>query len=196
MAKKKQYVNLQNPAPKAPTVNKMVDEAKKYIADDAKKAKSDAKKLKSVIKARKNNSVKPRLSEVPTFGEIVPANQMTRYGGFTYKLTLTHPKAPGLVRYYYGKKGWNTGSDWHYYQSSSTKVMEHLNHCWVITYEILGYYMTEYELGQAEIKLIVQSWKTPSQRDLSLNFGIPCGARSMSRYVWCKKYMNQIDKRF
>lgn len=196
MTKKKQYVNLPNPAPKTPVVNQMAEDMKKKIADDAKKAKSDARKLKTAINKKKADSVKPRLSEVPTFGEIIPDTKMTRSGGFTYKLTLTHPRAPGLVRYYLGKKGWHTGTDWHFYQSSSTKVMEHLNHGWVISYEVLGYYQTEYDLGQAEIKLIVQSWKTSAQRDLSLNFGVPCGCRSMSRYVWCKKYLGQVDKRF
>lgn len=183
MAKKKVYSNLD------------ADGKPVEIVKKTRKKKTDNPVAKA-IKEKKKASVKPRLSEVPTFGEIVPANQMTRHGGFTYKLTLTHPKAPGLVKYYYGKKGWNTGSDWHYYQSSSTKVMEHLNHGWVITYEILGYYMTEYELGQAEIKLIAQSWKTTALRDVSLNYGVPCGARSMSRYQWCKRYLNQVDKRY
>lgn len=182
---KKQYSNLNaDGTPREATAPKKT----------RKKKKTDNQVAKA-IKAKKKASVKPRLSDTPTFLDIVTVNPK-HYAGFTYRLTLTHRLAPGVKYYYLGKKGFSSGTDWRYYQSSSTKVMEYLNHGWVITYEILGYYRTSWELGAAETKLIAQSWTTTALRDVSLNVGIPCGARSMSRYQWCKRYLNQIDKRY
>ena len=181
MAKKKVYSNLG-------ADGKPVEIAKKT------RKKTDNPVAKA-IRAREKASVKPRLSETPTFLDIVTVDPK-HYAGFTYRLTLTHRLANG-VRYYIGKKGFGTGTDWRYYQSSSEKVMALLNDGWTISYEVLSYFRTSWELGAAETKLIAQSWLTEALRDTSLNFGIPCGAnKSMSRYQWCKRYLGQVDKRY
>lgn len=183
MAKKKVYSNLG------------ADGKPVEIAKKTRKTKTDNPVAKA-IKEKKKASVKPRLSETPTFLDIVTVNPK-HYAGFTYRLTLTHRLAPGAVMYYLGKKGFDTGTDWRYYQSSSEKVMQKLNDGWTISYEVLNYYRASWELGAAETKLIAQSWHTEALRDKSLNFGIPCGAnKSMSRYQWCKRYLNQVDKRY
>lgn len=161
-----------------------------------KKTRKKADPVASAKKAKAKSLVKPRLSDVFTFRDLIDDYDVKMNHGFLYKLTLTHPNAPGIERYYIGKKGFETGSDWRYYQSSSEKVMSFLNAGWVISYEVLSYHRGDWELGQAEIKAIARSWATEAQRDVSLNFGIPSGRKSMSRYMWCKKYMNQIDKRF
>lgn len=184
MTKKKQYCNLGA-------------DGKPLEATKKPRKKKQSNPVLDAVKAKKKLSVKPRLSDTPTFMDLVTVNPK-HYAGFTYRLTMTHPYAPGVYTYYLGKKGFETGTDWRYYQSSSEKVMDRLNNGWVISaFEILAYYRTGWELGAAETKLIAQSWLTEAQRDVSLNFGIPCGAnKSMTRYMWCKRYLNQVDKRY
>ena len=180
--KKKQYSNLNaDGTPREATAPKKT------------RKKKSANPVAKAIKAKKKASVKPRLSETPTFLGLVTVNPL-HYTGFVYRITLTHRLANG-VRYYIGKKGFATGSAWTHYQSSSEKVMEMLEAGWVASYEILSYHRTEWELSNAERKAIAQSWLSEALRDVSVNFGIPSGSRHMSRYMYCKKYLGQIDKR-
>ena len=189
------------------TVNKMAEDLKAKLASDAKAQKAKEakakralkpkqqkpKSIRSVAKARK---LKPVLSETPTFGAIIPDSKITVQGGFVYKLSITHPRMQGFYRYYVGKKGWHTGSDWRRYQSSSDKVMALLQAGCIVGYEVISYHATDASLGQAEAVLIAKAWANPALRDLNLNFGIVMCGRKMSRAKYCKNVLKQVDKRF
>lgn len=172
----------------------------KYLPEGVQKATKTRKAKASpsfakTAKARKNASAtKPRLSETITFGALIDEKMTKTHAGFLYRLELTHHLAPGIKYHYVGKKGFNTGMDWHYYQSSSEKVMERLNAGWVIsTFTVLGFEVTESLLARAEASLIVKQWLGAENRRWNLNMAVVLSGVKWTRYMYCKRYLGVID---
>lgn len=182
------------------TTNRHADEFKKQLKEDAKaekaKTKAEKSRVTSAIKKRKMNSKKPRLSETPTFGLLITDEQAKKYAGFIYLITLTHPMAPGCKYTYVGKKGFNTGRDWHFYQSSSEKVMVKLNAGWVPSFEVLSLEGTASDLSRAEGHRIVRQWLNGVDRASNLNVGVVLQGVKWTRYKYCVKYLNVIDRTY
>lgn len=182
------------------TTNRHVEEFKKQIkeAEKAEKAriKAETGRVRKAVNARKKNSTKPRLSETLTFGLLITEAQVKHYTGFIYKITLTHPRAPGLQYTYIGKKGFTTGADWHYYMSSGEKVMEKLNAGWEPSYEVISFESTSQDMSRAEASRIVLQWQNGEDRKFNLNMSVVLHGVKWTRYKFCKQFLKVVDKTY
>ena len=182
------------------TVNKHLEEYKAQFAADkkakAKALKEEASRFKKALNAKKKNSLKPRLSETLTFGLIIPDEKTKHYSGFIYRITLTHPRAPGVTYSYIGKKSFKSKADWHYYMSSGAKVMEKLNYGWEPHYEVISLEGTERDLSRAEAAQIVSQWLKSEVRAFNLNMAVVLSGVKWTRYKYCKHFLKVIDKTY
>lgn len=184
--KPKHYANLHDDG--------TVREAPKKIKKPRKpKGESIVKKAE---RTRKSNALKIRLSEVPTFGAIIDDAMVKRYSGFIYMITMTHKHNPGCKYTYIGKKGFGTGSDWHYYMSSSKKVMERLHCGWEPSYEVISFEGTDADLSRAEGRRIVRQWLHSTDRAANLNMAVVLQGVKWTRYRYCKKYLDVVDRTY
>lgn len=191
---KKQYANIRDDGT-IPEINAPVAPAPKK-SRKPRAPKASPSPVKTAVKKRKANALKPRLSETMTFGTLISDYDVSRNSGFIYLITLTHVMAPGCTYTYIGKKGFSTGSDWRYYQSSSAKVMEKLNSGWEASYSVISLQGTLAELNRAEGSRIVRQWLHSTDRASNLNMGVVLQGVKWSRYKYCKKYLNVIDRSY
>lgn len=187
---KKQYANIRDDG-SIPEIKPAVKKTRKPRVP-----KTTASPVQTALKKRKANALKPRLSETMTFGTLISDYDVSRNSGFIYLITLTHSKAPGCTYTYIGKKGFSTGSDWRYYQSSSAKVMEKLNSGWEASYSVISLQGTLAELNRAEGSRIVRQWLHSTDRASNLNMGVVLQGVKWTRYKYCKKYLNVIDRSY
>ena len=153
-----------------------------------------AKKTK-VPKISKPKKYKIKLSDTPTFQDLVNPRYSETYG-FCYKVTLQHPMdTTNTVYNYYGSKSLKHGKDYRFYQTSSEYVGRMLDAGFIATYEILSYHGSKYALLEAECALILSAWRDPVVRAGNRNSGLTLagGARHITRYMWLKNTLGVID---
>ena len=146
-------------------------------------------------KVSKPKKYKIKLSDTPTFQDLVNPRNIGMYG-FCYKITLQHPKdVTNTVYNYFGSKAFNHGKDYRYYQSSSEYVGRLLDAGFVPTFEILSYHGSKYALLEAEGALILGAWRDPAVRATNRNHGLTIagGFKHVTRYMWLKQVLGVID---